>query len=56
MKKEISKLREELNNAIKEGRPYEEIYKLSTDLDEVIAMHYREQLVENIRQRANLYN
>lgn len=36
----ICKLREELNNSILEGKDYNIIYKLSTDLDDLIAEYY----------------
>lgn len=39
----ICKLREKLNNSIVEGADYSEIYKLSTDLDELIAQYYSRQ-------------
>lgn len=38
----ICKLREELNNSILEGKDYNIIYKLSTDLDDLIAEYYSE--------------
>ena len=37
---EICKLRDELNKKIEAGAEYEEIYKISTDLDELIAKYY----------------
>lgn len=36
----ICKLREQLNNSILNGEDYSRIYKLSTDLDELIAKYY----------------
>ena len=39
---EICKLRDELNKAIEEEKDYEVIYKLSTDLDGLIAKYYKE--------------
>ncbi len=39
---EICKLRDELNKAIEEEKDYEAIYKLSTDLDRLIAKYYKE--------------
>lgn len=38
----ICELREKLNNSILEGKDYQIIYKLSVDLDELIAQYYRE--------------
>ena len=38
---EICKLRDKLNQSIENGEDYSIIYKLSTDLDELIAKHYR---------------
>ena len=37
---EICKLREKLNKSIEEGQDYEIIYKLSIELDELIAKYY----------------
>ena len=39
---DICKLRDELNRSIEEGENYEVIYKISTDLDELIARYYKE--------------
>ena len=39
---EICKLREKLNKSIEEDKSYEEIYKLSVELDELIAKFYNE--------------
>lgn len=36
----ICKLREQLNNSILEGQDYSIIYKMSTDLDELIYEYY----------------
>lgn len=38
---EICKLRDKLNKSIEDGKDYETIYKLSTDLDELIAKYYK---------------
>ena len=40
LEEKIINLRENLNNSILEGEDYEKIYKLSVELDELIAMHY----------------
>ena len=37
---EILKLREKLNKSIEDGDDYEKIYKLSVELDELIAKYY----------------
>lgn len=39
---EICKLRDKLNKSIENGENYETIYKLSTELDELIAKFYIE--------------
>ena len=36
----ICKKREELNKSIEEKKSYEEIYKISVELDELIAEYY----------------
>ena len=38
---EICKLREKLNKSIESGDDYEIIYKLSVELDELIAKYYK---------------
>lgn len=38
---EICKLRDKLNKSIENGDDYHVIYKLSTDLDELIAQYYK---------------
>ena len=39
---EICKIRDKLNKSIEEGKDYKEIYKLSTELDDLIAKYYSE--------------
>lgn len=39
---EIRKKREELNRSIEENKSYDEIYRISVELDELIAEYYRE--------------
>ena len=39
---EISKKREELNKSIEKEQDYSIIYKISVELDELIAKYYRE--------------
>ena len=41
---EICKLREKLNESIEKGQDYSIIYKISVELDELIAKFYREKL------------
>ena len=41
---EICKLRDKLNESIINGEKYEIIYKLSVELDELIAEYYRHEL------------
>ena len=38
---EICKLRDKLNKSIEENASYDEIYKISVELDELIANFYR---------------
>ena len=44
LKEEICKLREELNNSIVNGDDYSVTYKISVELDELIAEYYRLEL------------
>ena len=39
---EICKLRDKLNKSIEQGNDYSETYKLSIELDELIARYYKE--------------
>lgn len=41
---EIRKKREELNKSIEENKAYEYIYKISVELDELIAKFYKEEI------------
>ena len=41
---EICKLREKLNNSIINGEAYEKTYKISVELDELIAEYYKIEL------------
>lgn len=41
---EICKLRQKLNNSILEGEDYNVTYKLSIELDELIAKYYKKNL------------
>lgn len=51
LNEEICKKREELNESILSGKDYDIIYKLSIELDELIAMYYRG---EETRQRSGI--
>lgn len=44
---EICKKRDELNKSIKNNEDYEKIYKLSVELDELIAKYYMQKKDEN---------
>ena len=44
---EICKKREELNSSIEQGKDYSIIYKLSVELDELIARYYKENNVKS---------
>ena len=41
---EICKLREKLNRSIEENANYDEIYKISVELDELIVQYYKEKV------------
>ena len=50
LKEEICKLREKLNSSIINGEDYEKTYKISVELDELIAEYYKIELeLENGR-------
>lgn len=49
---EIRKKREELNRSIEENRDYEYIYKISVELDELIAKYYKEEEKKKDEQNA----
>ena len=44
LNEEICKLREELNDSIIKGQDYEITYKISVQLDQLIAEYYRTEL------------
>lgn len=46
LEKEINELREKLNRAIIKDEDYSIIYKISIQLDELIARYYRESKVK----------
>ena len=41
---EICRLRDKLNKSIEENASYEEIYKISVELDELIAKYYKKSI------------
>lgn len=47
---EICKLRDKLNDSIVSGEDYNVTYKISVELDELIAQFYRAQLKEGVNQ------
>ncbi len=46
---EICKKRDELNKSIEQGEEYSKIYKLSVELDELIAEYYNKKAKSNKR-------
>lgn len=53
LKEEICKLREELNNSIINGDDYSVTYKISVELDQLIAEYYRTELDLRKTKRQN---
>ena len=56
----ICKKREELNKSIEEKKEYEEIYKISVELDDLITEYYKEKeeqkvitssIIKNVKQK-----
>ncbi len=52
---EICKLRDELNKSIVEGEDYKIVYKISIELDELIAKYYQEASREHKKRQKNIY-
>lgn len=50
---EICKLREKLNKSIIKGEDYSITYKLSIELDELIAKYYRKDMIEEKQKKRN---
>ncbi len=50
LEEEICKLREKLNNSIVNGEDYSVTYKISVELDELIAQYYRK---ESLKKQQN---
>ena len=48
---EICKLREELNSSIINGQDYETTYKLSTQLDRLIAEYYKMKFISQGKRK-----
>ena len=48
---EICKLREKLNNSIINGQDYEITYKLSTELDLLIAEYYKADIISQSKRK-----
>ena len=46
---EICKLREKLNQSIIKGEDYAITYKLSVELDELIAQYYKKDIIDSLR-------
>lgn len=51
MEEEICKLRDELNKSIVTGQDYQITYKISIELDELIARYYGEALEKQKKNR-----
>ena len=54
IEEKIEKLREKLNKSIENQEDYDVIYKLSTDLDELIVEYYKQKKEINLDQRENI--
>ena len=52
LKEEICRLRERLNDSIVNGNDYSETYKLSVELDQLIAEYYKIEL--NLNQKKKI--
>lgn len=51
---EICKLRNKLNNSIVSGEDYDKIYRLSVELDELIAEYYTNEKARKVKNKAKL--
>lgn len=45
---EIKKLRKKLDESIQNKRPYDEIYKISVELDELITQYYKDEIDKTV--------
>ncbi len=52
---EICKLREELNKSIVEGKDYKIVYKISIELDKLIAEYYQETSNKHKKKQKRIY-
>ncbi len=52
LEEEICKLREKLNNSIVNGEDYSVTYKISVELDELIAQYYRKESLKKQQNRS----
>ncbi len=46
---EICKLRDKLNKSIEDGEEYSIIYRLSIELDDLIAEYYKDENLEKVK-------
>lgn len=53
---EICKKRDQLNKSIEQNEEYSKIYRLSVELDELIAKYYNEQQAEKTKDKFNSEN
>lgn len=53
---EICKLRDELNKSIVEGEDYNIVYKISIELDELIAKYYQETSGKHKKRQRSVYS
>ena len=51
LNEEICKLRNKLNESIEKQEDYNDIYKISVELDQLIAKFYKEKLTHKISQK-----
>ena len=56
LNEEICKKREELNNSITNNKDYSVIYKLSVELDELIADYYKRKKLPSLQKRKKSFN
>ena len=53
---EICKLRDELNKSIVEGQDYKIVYRISVELDELIAKYYQETSKKHKKKQKRVYS
>lgn len=46
---EIKELRKKLDESIQNKRPYDEIYKISIELDELITKYYKDEMNKKVQ-------